>query len=299
MNNNAKIGFIGLGNMGFPMAENLIKNNFTVYGYDINETARQAFAEKGGEACSKMSNAVEQADVLFVSLPTPAVVKSVYFDKGGIIDSAPANLLIVDTSTVAPELNRELGEACQKQGLRYLGSPVSGGVIGSVNATLTFMVGGPKEYFDEVYPLLDILGGNLFHLGESYDNGTVIKLINNLMIGFYTEAVGEALTLGENMGLDREKMYEILNASYGQSKIYDRNYKEYIKENDMEPGFSTDLLLKDLKLAKEMAEESGTELPIGDKLIDWYESVSKAGYGPKDMSTVYFHLKKLAKQVEL
>ncbi|SFE52017.1 NAD(P)-dependent oxidoreductase [Alteribacillus iranensis] len=293
---NKTIGFIGLGNMGAPMAENLLKNGYTVYGYDINEEALNTFADKGGNSCPTVKQAVENADVLFVSLPSPPIVRDVYLGEDGILAHAPKNLLIADTSTVSSELNRELGEACKEKNVRYLGAPVSGGVIGAVNATLTFMVGGPKQDYEEVRPVLDVLGGNLFYLGEGYDSGTVIKLINNLMIGFYTEAVGEALTLGENMGLDRQTMYDILNVSYGQSKIYDRNYKEYMANEDYEPGFSTNLLLKDLKLAQQMAEESGTQLPIGDKLVDWYSTVADNGYGHNDMSAVYLYLQKLGQK---
>ncbi|MGG4267481.1 NAD(P)-dependent oxidoreductase [Peribacillus simplex] len=290
-----RIGFIGLGNMGLPMAENLISHDYIVYGFDINPTAIVKFQEIGGHVCQSIKEVLQHADVIFISLPSPAIVEMTFFEEG-IIKYGADNLIIIDTSTVTPELNRRVFTACQKNNLRYLGSPVSGGVIGAVNATLTFMVGGPKVYFDEVQPLLNILGKNLFHVGENPESGTVIKLINNLMIGFYTQAVGEALTLGENMGLDHERMFEILNVSYGQSRIYERNYKEYIADNNFEPGFTTNLLLKDLKIAKQMAEECEIKLPIGDHLVDWYTQAAIEGYGEYDMSAVYLMTKKLAEK---
>ena len=291
----ANVGFIGLGNMGFPMAKNLIINGYKVYGFDVSPTAICNFKEVGGEVCPTIKDVVQDVDVVFLSLPSPAIVEKTLFEEG-IVQYGAKNLMIIDTSTVTPELNRRAFSVCQENGLRYLGSPVSGGVIGAINATLTFMVGGPKEYFEEVKPLLNILGGNLFHVGEGVDSGTVIKLINNLMIGFYTQAVGEALTLGETMGLDHDRMYEILSVSYGQSRIYERNYKEYISENNFEPGFTTNLLLKDLRIAKQMAEEGGVELPIGNQLVEWYTKLVDNGYGDNDMSAAYLMTKKLSEK---
>lgn len=290
------LGFIGLGNMGFPMAENLINNKHTVYGFDINPSAIAKFKEKGGHICSSIKEVLQQVDVVFLSLPSPSVAEKAFFEDG-IVQYGADHLMIIDTSTVTPELNRKVFTACQENNLRYLGAPVSGGVIGAINSTLTFMVGGPKAYFDEVQPLLNILGKNLFHVGESPESGTVIKLINNLMIGFYTQAVGEALTLGETMGLEHDRMFEILNVSYGQSRIYERNYKEYIAKNNFEPGFTTNLLLKDLKIAKQMAEECEVKLPIGDHLVDWYTQAVNEGYGENDMSVAYLMTKELAKKV--
>jgi 3-hydroxyisobutyrate dehydrogenase len=289
------LGFIGLGNMGFPMAENLITEGYTVYGFDVNPKALAKFNNIGGQACLSIREVLQQVNVVFLSLPSPSIVEKVFFEDG-IIQHGPSNLMIIDTSTVSPELNRNVFTACKENNLRYLGSPVSGGVIGAVNATLTFMVGGPKTDFDEVQPLLNLLGKNLFHVGENPESGTVIKLINNLMIGFYTQAVSEALTLGENMGLEHERMFEILNVSYGQSRIYERNYKEYIAEKNFDPGFSTNLLLKDLKLAKLMAEECDVKLPIGDHLVEWYTQAVNQGYGEKDMSAAYLMTRKLVKE---
>ncbi len=286
-----KIGFIGLGNMGIPMSKNMIDAGYDVYGYDINPVAVETFSKNGGRSCSRIQDVLAEVEAVFISLPSPPVVEKVYFGEEGIIKHARKGTFIMDTSTVSPELNKRLDEACAEKGIKYLGAPVSGGVIGAIKATLTFMVGGNKAYFDEVLPLLNVVGKNHFHVGESADSGTIIKLINNLMIGFYTQAVGEAITLGEKKGLDPEQMYEILSVSYGQSRIYERNYKEYIAAEDYNPGFTTNLLLKDLRLAKAMAEECGAQLPIGSRLVDWYDEVVESGYGENDMSAVYLMLK--------
>ena len=288
-----KIGFIGLGNMGQPMAKQLLEKEYEVYGYDISEASLNQFKANNGHPKTEIKEVLENVEVIFVSLPSPPVIEAVYFGDEGILKNAKKDLIIVDTSTVSTELNCRLEKACAEHGVKYLGAPVSGGVIGAVNGTLTFMVGGATEVLTVVRPLLEILGANIFHVGNGADSGTIIKLINNLMIGFYTQAVGEALLLGEKMGLDPDNMYEMLNVSYGQSRIYDRNYKEYIKEEDFEPGFSNNLLLKDLKLAQQMAEGCDMPLPIGDKLVDWYEEVVESGFGDNDMSSVYLKLKSL------
>lgn len=286
----SKVGFIGLGNMGLPMSNNLLKSNYEVYGYDINLEAIEKFKGNGGIVCSDMREIFSETKTIFISLPTPPIVEKIYFGDDGIINNAKKGSMIIDTSTVSPELNRRLDEACKEHEIRYLGAPVSGGVIGAVNATLTFMIGGEEDYYKECLPILNILGANIFRVGESADSGTVIKLINNLMIGFYTQAVGEAINLGEKMGLGAEQMYDILSVSYGQSRIYDRNYKEYIAENDYAPGFTMNLLLKDLKLAEGMANECGVKLPIGKHLIDWYSDAVESGYGENDMAAVYLML---------
>lgn len=288
------LGFIGLGNMGQPMAHNLLKKGYSVYGYDIVESSRNQFKENGGMACEDIREVCAEAEMVFVSLPSPQIVESVYLGEQGIINYLKKDTLVIDTSTVSPSLNRKLDSICKEQNIRYLGAPVSGGVIGAIKATLTFMIGGEKEYYQDCLPVLEVLGENIFHLGESADSGTVIKLINNLMIGFYTQAVGEALNLGERMGFSAEKMYDILSVSYGQSRIYERNYKEYIAEENYAPGFTTNLLLKDLKLAEEMAAECELSLPIGGHLVDWYTKAVESGYGEQDMSAVYVMLKDLA-----
>ncbi|MCM0625595.1 NAD(P)-dependent oxidoreductase [Lysinibacillus sp. OL1_EC] len=290
-----KLGFIGLGNMGLPMAINLLKADYQVYGFDTNTKAMEQFTAAGGFALETALDIAKQCDVIMTSLPTPQVVEWVYQSEQGILQHAKKGCLLIDFSTVNPELNDTLHTEAIASGLRYLGAPVSGGVIGAINATLTIMVGGDTDDYISASEIFRIVGKNIYHLGTSSSIGTRIKLLNNLMIGFYTEAVAETIVLGEKMGIQADTLYEVLNNSYGQSRIYERNYLEYMKNDNYEPGFSTNLLLKDLKLAKEMADEAGVSLRIGEKLVDLYSEIAQQGYGEKDMSAAYLSLKETCK----
>ncbi|MFE4241034.1 NAD(P)-dependent oxidoreductase [Peribacillus butanolivorans] len=287
------IAFIGLGNMGLPMATNLVKAGYTVYGVDTNSEAEKKFSQDGGKIGVPTEFLAKQVDIVMTSLPTPQIVEKVYLGDGGIVENADSALTIIDFSTISPQLNEKIYAITKEKGIDYLGAPVSGSVSGAVNGTLTIMVGGDKKVYEQALPLLRVLGDNPFHLGESVGVGTVIKLLNNLMIGFYTQAVAEAVALGEQMGVKADTIYDVLSVSFGQSRIYERNYKGHIAQNDFNPGFSTNLLLKDLKLAKQMADENQTPLPIGDKLIDLYSEAVEKGYGEKDMASVYLMVKEL------
>ncbi|MGE7768045.1 NAD(P)-dependent oxidoreductase [Peribacillus sp. NPDC096540] len=287
------IAFIGLGNMGLPMATNLVKAGYTVYGVDTNSEAEKKFSQDGGKIGVPIELLAKQVDIVMTSLPNPQIVENVYLGDGGIVENADSALTIIDFSTISPQLNEKIYTITKEKGIDYLGAPVSGSVSGAVNGTLTIMVGGDKKVYEQVLPLLKVLGDNPFHLGESVGVGTVIKLLNNLMIGFYTQAVAEAVALGEQMGVKADTIYDVLSVSFGQSRIYERNYKGHIAQNDFNPGFSTNLLLKDLKLAKQMADENQTPLPIGDKLIDLYSEAVEKGYGEQDMASVYLMVKEL------
>jgi len=294
-----KIGFIGLGNMGFPMATNLVKAGYTVYGMDVKKEALQKFIDLGGKVVQSNAELKSQTKVIMTSLPTPQIVQAIYTKPGGLIDVAAPGTLLIDFSTVDPKINDDIAALARENGLNYLGAPVSGGVIGAVQSTLTIMVGGPKENYEKALPLLNVLGKNIFLLGDSPSVGTRIKLLNNLMIGFYTKGVAEMLVLAESTGLSLDKVYEILNVSYGQSKIYTRNYAEYMKSEDYQPGFSIDLLLKDMRLAQNMAVQGEVDLPVTNQLIEEYEQMSKEGFGNLDISAAYLSAAKNNKKEEV
>lgn len=286
-----KLGFIGLGNMGLPMSINLLRAGYEVYGFDTNAKAMEQFIAEGGIGLATSQAVVKQSEVIMTSLPTPQVVEHVYTSEDGILQHAKQGSLLIDFSTVNPELNDSLHKKAQSLGLRYLGAPVSGGVIGAINATLTIMIGGEEKDYQSGVGIFGIVGKNIFHLGTSPSVGTRIKLLNNLMIGFYTQAVAETIVLGESMGVAADTLYEVLSNSYGQSRIYERNYLEYMKNENYEPGFSTNLLLKDLRLAKNMADEAGVPLLIGEQLVNLYNDISAEGFGENDMSAAYLSLK--------
>ncbi|WP_258728935.1 NAD(P)-dependent oxidoreductase [Bacillus atrophaeus] len=288
-----KIGFIGLGNMGLPMSQNLLLSNFTVYGMDLNKEAEISFHQAGGTIGISVEKMVELCDVILTSLPSSNAAEKVFLGEKGLVSLAEPGILLIDTSTVAPELNQRIEEAARNKGVAFLAAPVSGGVIGAVNRTLTFMVGGAKSAFDEAVPVFKAMGENIFHVNENIDSGTNTKLINNLLIGFYTAGVSEALHLAKISNLDLDQLFEMLNVSYGQSRIYERNYKSFIADDHYEPGFSLKLLLKDLGFALDLANKNKVDLPVSKILFDLYEEAEKNGYGEKDMSVLY---KKISEQ---
>ncbi|PJN88550.1 NAD(P)-dependent oxidoreductase [Bacillus sp. mrc49] len=288
-----KIGFIGLGNMGLPMSQSLLLSNFTVYGMDLNKEAEMSFHQSGGTIGVSVETMVKQCDVIFTSLPSSKAVEEVFLGEKGLVYLVDSAVMLIDTSTVDPELNIRIEEAAKKKDVDFLAAPVSGGVIGAVNRTLTFMVGGSKTVFDRAMPLFDVMGENIFHVNDRIDSGTNTKLINNLLIGFYTAGVSEALHLAKNSNLDLERLFEMLNVSYGQSRIYERNYKSFIANDNYEPGFALELLRKDLGFALGLAAKNDVELPLSKILFDLYEEAVENGYGDKDMSIFY---KKISEQ---
>lgn len=288
-----KIGFIGLGNMGLPMSQSLLLSNFTVYGMDLNKEAEMSFHQSGGTIGVSVETMVKQCDVILTSLPSSQAVEEVFLGEKGLVYLVDSAVMLIDTSTVAPELNIRIEEAAKKKDVDFLAAPVSGGVIGAVNRTLTFMVGGSKTVFNKAMPLFDAMGENIFHVNDQIDSGTNTKLINNLLIGFYTAGVSEALHLAKNSNLDLERLFEMLNVSYGQSRIYERNYKSFIANDNYEPGFALELLRKDLGFALGLAAKNDLELPLSKILFDLYEEAVENGYGDKDMSILY---KKISEQ---
>lgn len=287
-----EIGFIGLGNMGYPMVKNLLEDGYVVKVYDINSETLKKIKELKAIVVDKPEELAGQVDVLFTSLPSEKIVKDIYLSESGLFkQKSTSKTIMIDTSTVSPTLNNELKEEAEKNGISFLAAPVSGGVVGSVNRTLTFMVGGKKDTYDQVKEILEHLGENIFHVGDAIDSGTTVKLINNLLIGFYTAGVSEALHIANKQGIDLDVLFEMLNVSYGQSRIYDRNYNTFIKDNNYEPGFSLDLLVKDLNFAIDLADKHHLNLPISKDLLELYTTVAKEGYGSKDMAVLYERVK--------
>ncbi|PIC90982.1 3-hydroxyisobutyrate dehydrogenase [Sporosarcina sp. P21c] len=288
MANEKKIGFIGLGNMGFPMARNLLKKGYSVYALDINKESEQSFGELGGHVGLTTASLLKEVDLVFTSLPTPAIAENVYLGEEGIVNSATKPVVLVDLSTISPELNRRIEIEVLQQNLEYLGAPVSGSVSGAVNATLSIMVGGEKETFESVLPYLQAIGSNVFHVGKDPGVGTIVKLINNMMAGIHNQAVAEALSLAKLAGVNQDIVYDIVNVSSGASTILTRNYKTYISQDEYNKGaFTTSLLLKDLKLAKHVSDSLNGELPITSQLIKYYEEEVEKGHAHEDMSSSY------------
>ncbi len=257
----ARIGFIGLGNMGLPMALNLRKAGHSVAGFDVTTTAIEKLAAGGGTAADGIKAAASNVDAVISMLPSGREVREVYLNAG-VLDAVTPDTLLIDCSTIDVDSARTVSVAAREKGLAMLDAPVSGGVAGAQAATLTFMVGGTDQAFARAKPLLEAMGKTIVHAGPS-GNGQAAKICNNMVLGISMIAVSEAFVLAERLGLDAQKLFEISSKSSGQCW----SLTSYCPvpgpvptspaNRDYQPGFTAAMMLKDLRLAQEAAPARG------------------------------------------
>ena len=286
------IGFIGLGNMGSPMAANLIKAGHHVTGFDLSADALAAFKAIGGIPASSAIDAVIDADIVITMLPAGKHVDAVYCGEGGLLTAAKSGTLFLDSSTIDVETARKVASAASDANMLMMDTPVSGGVGAAIAGTLTFMCGGSDEAFAKAKPILDVVGGNIIHAGAS-GTGQAAKICNNMMLGIQMISVCEAFAMADALGLDRQKLYDISSKASGQCW----SLTTYCPvpgpipttpaNNDYEPGFATAMMLKDLRLAADAAKAVGVNTQIGQKAKELYEAMSEAGLDNKDFSAYF------------
>jgi len=287
----AKIGFIGLGHMGGPMARNLIKAGHALMAFDLVPAALEAAVAAGARRASTPAEAAAHGDILITMLPAGSHVRSVYLGPGGAIDAAAPGALLIDCSTIDVQSAREVGDAAAAAGRAMVDAPVSGGVAGAEAATLTFMVGGSDEAFARAAPILGAMGKAVIHAGGS-GNGQAAKICNNMILGISMIAVSEAFVLAEKLGLDHQKLFDIASKASGQcwsltsycpvpgpvpGSPANRGYK---------PGFTAAMMLKDLRLSQEAAGKAGAATPLGAEAASIYGDFDAAGRGGTDFSGI-------------
>ena len=292
----AKVGFIGLGNMGLPMAQNLIKAGHAVAGFDMSKAQVEALTASGGRAADSVQAAARGAEIVITMLPAGQHVLDVYLGSAGVLASAGAGTLLIDSSTIDVATAREVAAAASGKGLDMLDAPVSGGTGGAQAGTLTFMVGGGDEAFARALPVLEKMGKTIVHAGGA-GNGQAAKICNNMILGVSMIAVSEAFVLAEKLGLDAQKLYDISSKSSGQcwsmttycpvpgpvpTSPANRDYKA---------GFTAAMMLKDLKLAQDAAKTAGAETPLGADAAKIYDAFVEAGEGPRDFSGVIRYIR--------
>lgn len=287
----SRIAFIGLGNMGGPMAANLVKAGHIVHGYDLTPQALAAAVAAGVIAAPSARATLADVDVVLSMLPASAHVEGLYLGEDGILAQIPAGALVLDCSTIAPASARKVAAAAQARGLSMLDAPVSGGTAGANAATLTFIVGGESQTFERARPLLQAMGRNLFHVGGS-GAGQAAKLCNNMALGVIMAATGEAIALGVAQGLDPAILSQMMAVSTGRSwatevcNPWPNVLANAPASRGYEGGFGNDLMLKDLGLAAEAALAAGAAIPLGELARNLYALNSRAGNGPLDFSSV-------------
>ncbi|WP_137885695.1 3-hydroxyisobutyrate dehydrogenase [Pseudomonas sp. 2FE] len=286
------IGFLGLGNMGGPMAQNLLKAGHQLSVFDPASPAIAALVELGAAAAASPA-AVARANVelIITMLPAAAQVKSVYLGEDGLLANLRAGVMLIDCSTIDPLSAREVAAAAAEHGNPMLDAPVSGGTGGATAGTLTFMVGGTAADFDRAQPTLAAMGKNIVHCGDS-GNGQVAKVANNMLLGISMVGVAEAMALGVALGMDAKVLAGIINTSSGRcwsSEI--NNPFPGVLENapaarGYSGGFGTDLMLKDLGLASEAAKQIRQPVILGALTQQLYQSFSAQGNGGLDFSAI-------------
>jgi 3-hydroxyisobutyrate dehydrogenase len=287
----ATIGFIGLGNMGGPMARNLLKAGHTLTAFDLAPAAVEAARAAGAGTVAAASDAARDVDAVITMLPAGQHVRSVYLGEGGVIATARKGTLLIDCSTIDVTTARDVGKAAQEAGHDMVDAPVSGGVGGAEGATLTFMVGGADGAFARARPILEAMGKTIVHAGGA-GNGQAAKICNNMVLGISMIAVSEAFALAEKLGLDAQKLFDISSKASGQcwsltsycpvpgpvpTSPANRGYQA---------GFTTNMMLKDLKLAQQAAHAAGATTPLGAEAQALYALFERVGGGEMDFSGI-------------
>lgn len=292
----ATIGFIGLGHMGAPMAKNMVRAGHQVFVYDLNEAAVSELAAWGSHPCADALDAGKGRDFVITMLPESRHVQHVYEGEGGLFAHLATPSFLIDCSTIDPSVSLVLHQKATALGHTMLDAPVSGGVVGATNGTLTFMVGGADADFHTAFPLLEAMGKNIFYAGAA-SHGQVAKACNNMVLGVTMIATAEAFVLAEKAGLSSEKLFQIMSVSSGQTWAL----TSYCPVPGLVPsspsnrayqaGFTAAMMLKDLNLADRAAQEFHLKLPLGAQAKDVYAAFCDEGKGQLDFSAIILDLK--------
>lgn len=263
------LGFLGLGRMGAPMASNLLKAGHAVHVYDLSVDAMDALVAKGATAAPFVAALGEQCDVVFTSLPTPAIVREAVLGEGGITSSGKPAILC-DLSTSGPQLAQELDAALAPQGVACFDAPVSGGIKGAIEGTISIMVGGPEAPYVTLQPLLEAIGKPT-HMGETAGAGQTMKLVNNLLGAVAIAVTSEGMAFGIKAGLDPARMIDVLNKSTGINSATRDKWPRAVLPRTFDFGFAAALSLKDTKLLMDEAAAAEVPLPLGAIVQDYLE----------------------------
>lgn len=292
-----EIGFIGLGHMGLPMALNLLKSGEKLWIYDLNFQALEQATIAGATRTSTTIDAATGRDMVITVLPDSAQVQDVYLGKLGLLEQIQSPTLFIECSTIDIATCRAVHIAAARRGHRFVDAPMSGGVMGAKNATLTFMVGGAEEHFQECLPLLLLMGKNIFHAGDA-THGIAAKICNNLMLGIHMIATSEAFILAQQLGLSPKKLYEISSVSSGASWSLNTYcpapgvLPQTPSSNNYKAGFTATMMLKDLTLAATAAAEIKSSLPMTHAAKDIYQAFCDED-GQLDFSGILCYLQTL------
>ncbi|WP_327706510.1 2-hydroxy-3-oxopropionate reductase [Streptomyces decoyicus] len=292
MSNLPKIAWIGLGIMGSPMAENLIKAGYTVTGYTLEADKLERLAAAGGTAATSVAEAVTDADVIITMVPASPHVEALAYGPDGILAHARRGALLIDMSSITPQTSIDLAKAAAGNGIRVLDAPVSGGEAGAVEAVLSIMAGGEQADFDAARPILEALGKTIVLCGP-HGAGQTVKAANQLIVAVNIQACAEAVVFLEKSGVDLTAALDVLNGGLAGSTVLTRK-KDNFKNRDFRPGFRIDLHHKDMGIVTDAARTVGAALPVGTLVASLVASLRAQGDGGLDHSALLRGVERLS-----
>ena len=286
------IAFIGVGNMGNPMAENLLKAGKKIKVFDVSKEMLAKAKEKNLETTDNLDSLItKEVKTIITMLPEGKHSKEIYLGDNGIINKVSKDCLLIDCSTIDINTSKELGEYAEKKGIMMIDAPVSGGVMGAQKGTLNIMVGGSKQAFDKALPILKIMGKNIYHAGK-IGSGNGAKICNNMSLGITMIAASESLMLAKRLNIDIKKVHEIMKNASGNSwpiSVYPPLpglIEGTPSNNNYKPGFSAGMMNKDLKLANDCAKNVNASTPLGQMALEIYSKFCEDGNASKDFSAI-------------
>ncbi|HKV56852.1 MAG TPA: NAD(P)-dependent oxidoreductase [Ktedonobacteraceae bacterium] len=292
-----QIGFIGIGVMGRPMTLNLLKaeHHVTIYARHPEKPEIQEVLNAGAKLAPSPRAVAMASDLVITMLPNSPQVEEVVSGPQGVLEGARKGLIIVDMSTIAPSVSRKLAQTASERGIHFLDAPVSGGSQGAINGTLTIMVGGERDIFEQALPVLEKMGKkeNIFHVGST-GAGEVVKIVNNILCGAIAASIAESFVLGVKAGADVATMAKIISVSTGGSWQLSNQFPIRAFNGNFQPGFMTDLLYKDLGLALDLASENSTPVAMTALTRQMYEMSRAAGNGNADYTSLLKVLEEMA-----
>lgn len=286
-----RIGFIGLGIMGKPMVKNLLKAGHEVIAYDILKENVAKAVEMGAAGAKSSRDVAEQCSLIITMLPNSPHVKAVIMGKDGVLEGAKEGTILIDMSSIAPLASKEICQECKKKKVKMIDAPVSGGEPKAIDGTMSIMVGGDREVYEEVYDVLMAMGGSAVYCGET-GAGNTTKLANQVIVALNIAAVSEAFMLSTKAGVDPGQVFEAIRGGLAGSTVMNAKVP-MITAGDYQPGFKIDLHIKDLNNALETAHEVGAPLPLTSVVMEMMQNLRADGYGQKDHSAVAKFYEKL------
>lgn len=287
-----KLGFIGLGIMGKPMAKNLLKAGYELVVLDVNKASVEELVNAGAESAATAAEVATKTDVIITMLPNSPHVKAVALGEKGLIEAAAPGKTLIDMSSIAPGASQEVAAGLEPKGMDMLDAPVSGGEPKAIDGTLAVMVGGKKETFDKYRDILDVMAGSVVYVGK-IGAGNTTKLCNQIVVALNIAAVSEAMVLAKKAGVDPDLVYQAIRGGLAGSTVMDAKAPMMMDRN-FKPGFRIDLHIKDMANALETSRSVGVPLPLAAQAMEMMQAIKQDGCGVEDHSSIVKFYEKLA-----